>query len=203
VRLSPRFEAALRYAVDVHRGQLRPGTAIPYIAHPLAVCAIVLEAGGDEDQAIAGLLHDAAEDQGGARRLRDIGERFGERVETIVKGCTDSLEQPRPPWRLRKERYLSHLRQAPADELLVALADKLHNARAVLNDYRALGDRVWERFEGGRDYASWYQAELAAVFRERLPGPLATEMSDLVDRIRSAGSAGQLTLGDDPVERRA
>ena len=147
----------------------------------------MLEAGGDEEQAIAGLLHDAAEDQGGARRLQEIGKRFGERVRRIVEGCTDSLEEPRPSWRLRKERYLSHVREAPEDELLVAMADKLHNARAVLLDYHTLGDRVWERFEGGRDYAYWYQAELASIFSERLPGPLATEMSDIVDRICSAG----------------
>jgi (p)ppGpp synthase/HD superfamily hydrolase len=187
VRLGPRFDEALGYAVEVHRHQLRPGTAIPYVAHPLAVCAIVLEAGGDEEQAIAALLHDAAEDQGGARRLEEIRERFGERVKTIVAGCTDSLEEPRPPWRQRKQRYLLHLRQAPMDELLVALADKLHNARAVLLDYRTHGDRVWGRFEGGRDYAYWYQAELASVFGLRLPGPLASEMSDIVEQIRRTG----------------
>jgi (p)ppGpp synthase/HD superfamily hydrolase len=140
----------------------------------------VLEAGGDDDQAIAALLHDAAEDHGGRRRLDDIRQRFGERVATIVEGCTDSLDEPRPPWRQRKERYLDHLRKAPGEVLLVALADKLHNARSVLRDYRQHGDAVWSRFSGGRDYATWYLANLARLFADRCPGPMADELDMVV-----------------------
>ena len=147
------------------------------------MCSLVLEAGGDEDQAIAALLHDTAEDHGGRQRLDDIRHRFGERVAAIVEGCTDSLDQPRPPWRQRKERYLDHLRQASDDVLLVALADKLHNARSVLADYRQHGEAIWSRFAGGRDYATWYLAELARLFARKRPGVLADELSRVVDEI--------------------
>jgi len=146
----------------------------------MAVCALVLEAGGDEDQAIAALLHDTAEDHGGRKRLEDIRQRFGERVAAIVEGCTDSLDRPKPPWRVRKERYLGHLAQASDDVLLVAVADKLHNARSVLTDYRQHGEAVWSRFAAGRDYASWYLVELARLFSDRRPGPLADELGRLV-----------------------
>src|SRR5438874_6528572 len=129
--LSRGFNLAFEFASGLHHEQVRKGVGTPYIAHPMAVCALVLEAGGDEDQAIAALLHDTAEDHGGRKRLEDIRQRFGERVAAIVEGCTDSLDRPKPPWRVRKEHYLGHLAQASDDVLLVALADKLHNARSV------------------------------------------------------------------------
>ncbi len=174
--LTDRFDAALAYASRIHRDQRRNGTAIPYVSHLLAVASLTLEHGGDEDQAIAALLHDAAEDQGGAARLADIEARFGPGVARIVADCTDSWIEPRPPWRERKEAYLASLpRKAPAS-LLVSLADKTHNARAIVADLRCHGEAVWDRFNTGRDGTIWYYARLAEVFGSHLPGPLAEEL---------------------------
>lgn len=142
--LTPRFEAALVYASQVHAGQKRKGTEIPYIAHLLSVAGIVLEEDGDEDEAIAALLHDAVEDQGGQARLEDIGSRFGDRVAEIVEGCTDADTIPKPEWQERKERHLAHLRGASSSVLEVSAADKLHNARAILAGYRIHGESALE-----------------------------------------------------------
>src|SRR5436309_13050206 len=146
--LGERFADALAYAADVHRDQVRKSTAIPYVAHLLAVAARVLEDGGREGEAIAALLHDAPEDQGGEARLADIRDRFGDRVADIVEACSDTFESPKPPWRGRKEAYLAHLRDPATaiDVLRVSAADKLNNATAILRDLRQLGPRVWERF---------------------------------------------------------
>jgi (p)ppGpp synthase/HD superfamily hydrolase len=127
--LTRRFELALQFASGLHHSQCRKGTPIPYISHLMAVSALVLEAGGDEDLAIAALLHDAVEDQGGAPTLQIIRRMFGDRVANVVMECSDTDREPKPPWRERKERYLTHLLSASADALLVSMADKLHNAR--------------------------------------------------------------------------
>jgi GTP pyrophosphokinase len=132
----------------------------------LSVAALVLEAGGDEDQAIAALLHDVVEDCGGAPVLDEIRHEFGDRVARIVDGCTDSDEEPKPPWRERKERYLRHLQQGGEDVRLVSLADKLHNVRSIVLDYRYLGDKVWERFTGGREGTLWYYRALVEIYRQ-------------------------------------
>jgi (p)ppGpp synthase/HD superfamily hydrolase len=140
--LGRRFERALLFATRKHAGQTRKGTTVPYVAHLLSVAGLVLEAGGDEDLAIAALLHDVVEDCGGAPMLREIRRRFGQRVAHVVEGCTDSDLDPKPPWRQRKQDYLKHLRTADADVRLVSAADKLHNTRSVLTDYRQIGERV-------------------------------------------------------------
>src|SRR5947207_117716 len=134
MNLSPKFTEALVYATEVHGGQLRKKTQIPYIGHLLGVTAIAMEYGANETEAIAALLHDAVEDCGGAARQRDINEKFGEAVGEIVAGCTDSDETPKPPWRERKEKYIAHLATASASTRLVSAADKLHNTRAVLHN---------------------------------------------------------------------
>lgn len=159
-----------------HGGQTRKGTDIPYVSHLLAVASLVLEAGGDEDMAIAGLLHDTIEDT--AVTAEDITSRFGPRVASIVEGCTDTDETPKPPWRPRKERYLAHLRspETPAEVLVVSRADKLHNARTMLLDHRALGDAFWSRFNAGVEDQRWYLSSLVDVFTERLPGPMTDEL---------------------------
>jgi len=175
-----RFEAALTYATHLHRDQTRKGTDIPYVGHLLGVASLVIEDGGSEDEAIAGLLHDAVEDQGGAPRLEDIRTRFGERVATLVAGCTDADTTPKPPWRQRKEAYLAHLRKATADVLRVSAADKLYNARAILEDYRALGEALWPRFSEGRDEILWYYRSLVGIFLERGPARLAGELARAV-----------------------
>jgi (p)ppGpp synthase/HD superfamily hydrolase len=183
--LTARFEDALGYAVRLHAGQLRKGTAIPYVAHPLAVAGLVLEHGGDEDEAIAALLHDAAEDCGGRPVLDEICARFGERVAAIVEGCSDSLTAgEKAPWWERKTEYLKHLRKAPPSVRLVSAADKLHNARAILADYRAIGDDLWERFTAKRDGTLWYYGTLVDLFRDLGPHHLAEELTRVVSELR-------------------
>jgi (p)ppGpp synthase/HD superfamily hydrolase len=178
--LSSLFEHALAYAVYLHRGQIRKGSGIPYIAHLLSVCSRVLTQGGNETQAIAALLHDAAEDQGGQATLDEISKRFGPGVAAIVSDCTDSWVEPKPAWRPRKEAYLAKLPGKPASSLLVSLADKTDNAEAILADYRVLGDALWSRFAGGREGTIWYYSELTAIFDRVLPGPLASDLSRAV-----------------------
>lgn len=182
---SPRFKDALAYAADAHAHQTRKGTSIPYIAHVLAVASIALEHGADEDEAIAALLHDVVEDAGGRPRLADVAARFGARVAAIVDGCTDAYVEPKPAWRPRKEAYLAHLETAPASVLLVSAADKLHNARAILADHRAIGPAIWGRFNGGRAGTLWYYRALADAFTRRCPGRLATEIADVVTALES------------------
>ena len=163
--LSLRFDEAFAYASRLHACQQRKGTDIPYLAHLLAVTAIVLEYGGGEDEAIAALLHDAIEDQGGPATRAEIRHRFGEHVVDIVDGCTDAETVPKPPWRQRKEAYVAHVGDASSSVRLVSAADKLHNARSILADYRQLGEALWDRFRGGRDGTLWYYRALVDAFR--------------------------------------
>ena len=183
--LTDRFDAALAYASRIHREQRRKGTAVPYVSHLLAVASLTLEHGGNEDQAIAALLHDAAEDQGGQARLDDISLNFGPAVAKIVGDCTDSWTEPKPPWRERKETYLAEIPRKSADSLLVSLADKTHNARAIVADLRVHGEALWGRFTGGRDGTLWYYAELAKIFGAHCPGPLAEELRRQTEEMRS------------------
>ncbi len=187
--LSSRFQDALVYATQVHARQLRKGTNVPYVSHILIVAGIVLENGGDEDEAIAALLHDAVEDQGGEVRLADIRARFGDRVGNIVLGCSDTTIEPKPPWEGRKRRYLAHVPSASPSERLVSAADKLANARAILMDYRALGDDVWKRFNASPGQILWYYRELVRAFRQAGPTPVVDELDRIVTEIeRLAGS---------------
>ena len=142
----------MTYAHDVHQGQFRTGTGVPYIAHVLGVAAIAMEYAGSEDEAIGALLHDAAEDGGGEATLAEIRARFGDAVADIVLGCSDSLvEDPEDklPWRDRKENYLAHLENASQSVCLVSAADKLHNVRSIIRDYHEHGDAIWMRFRAG------------------------------------------------------
>jgi (p)ppGpp synthase/HD superfamily hydrolase len=181
--LSDRFDAALIYAAEVHRGQRKAGRT-PYLAHLLAVAAIVLQYGGGEDEAIAALLHDAVEDHGGLPRLEDIRARFGEAVATIVLGCTDDLSQPEAPWRARKEAYLAHVAAGPPAIVLVSAADKLDNLRAMARDYRADGEAIWARRKTGREARLWYCRALADALRATGHAPaLVAEVGRQVDEI--------------------
>ncbi len=157
---SGRLDAAFALARELHGGQVRKGTAIPYVSHLMAVASLVLEAGGDEDLAIAALLHDAVEDQGGPATAARIREQFGDRVHDVVQGCTDTNVVPKPPWRARKEAYVAHARVAPADVKVVSTADKLHNERSILADHARVGDAVWSRFSAKRAEIAWYYASL-------------------------------------------
>ena len=191
--LSGRFEEALVWAAQLHRDQLRKGTPVPYVAHLLGVTSIALQYGADEDEAIAALLHDAVEDQGGEPTLLEIERRFGDRVAAIVAGCTDAMVQPKPPWRQRKETYLAHLPQALPSVRLVSAADKLHNARALASDYRLLGETLWSRFTGGRAGTLWYYRTLVEAFRTAETTSLVEELDRVVsDFERLAAQEGDL-----------
>lgn len=172
--LTGRFDEALAYASRIHRTQLRKVSAIPYVSHLLAVAAIALENGADEDQAIAALLHDAVEDQGGLERLADIRDRFGDAVAAMVADCSDSHEEPKPEWRPRKETYIASLTHKSPRSLAVSLADKTHNVSTINADLRAVGASVWDRFTRGKEGSLWYYRALADAFAQLLPGHAAT-----------------------------
>ena len=179
-----RFVAAMTYAHQVHQGQRRKGTGIPYIAHVLGVAAIAMEYGATEDEAIGALLHDAAEDGGGEATLAEIRARFGDAVGDIVLGCSDSLvEDPEEklPWRERKENYLAHLELASQSVCLVSASDKLHNVRSIIRDYRAHGEDVWERFQGRREGTLWYYETVADALLRRYRSQLTRDLQDAVD----------------------
>lgn len=179
-RLGPRFNQALLFASKMHAQQTKKGTGVPYIAHLLGVVSLVLEAGGDEDLAIAALLHDVVEDCGGLPVLGKVRRRFGERVARIVDGCTDSYTDPKPPWRERKQQYLRKLHDEDDDTRLVSAADKLYNARSLLSDYRYLGESIWERFTGKRAGTLWYYRALVEEFRQHAPNRLTQELERVV-----------------------
>jgi (p)ppGpp synthase/HD superfamily hydrolase len=185
VVVGERFVVAVGEAVRLHAHQARKSTDVPYISHLLAVAGLVLEYGGDEDQAIAALLHDAPEDQGGTRVLALIRARFGHRVAAIVEGCSDTFEKPKPPWRPRKEAFLARLAHLEPDVWLVVLADKVHNARKIVDDLRVSGPATLDRFNGGRDGTLWYYGTGAAELTVVAPGPLADELVVLAAEMRS------------------
>ena len=167
--LSDRYRDALGLAFELHRTQERKASGVPYVAHVIGVSSLALEYGADEDGAIAALLHDAVEDQGGPPVLARIQREFGDKVASIVELCTDSLEKPKLPWRPRKERYVAHLRDAPPDAQLVSACDKLYNLRSIIADYRTAGETLWQRFAGGREGVLWYYRALGAAFSAENP----------------------------------
>lgn len=185
MELSVRFEKALVFATQLHARQVRKGSGIPYISHLLAVAALVLEYGGNEDEAIAALLHDAIEDQGGDATRQEIRQRFGEVVVEIVDGCTDADTTPKPPWRPRKEAYIEHLYDASPSILLVSAADKLHNTRSILNDYRVVGEKLWPRFKAGKEGTLWYYRALLTVYQRRGVTPLILELERVVNELEA------------------
>jgi (p)ppGpp synthase/HD superfamily hydrolase len=178
--LSDRFFDAVRYAGEAHAGQFRKGTNVPYIGHLLGVASIVIDAGGDEDEAIAALLHDTAEDSGGRARLDDIRVRFGDRVARIVEACTDAWEIPKKPWIDRKRAYVEHASVLKPDELRVSAADKVHNAYAILRDLRLHGDTIWTRFNAPSADVIWYYEALVRAYRTAGGGPLVEELARIV-----------------------
>ena len=183
-KLSGRFDDAFRYAHEVHASQQRKGTNAPYIAHLMGVASIVLDDGGSEDEAIAALLHDAAEDHGGRPRLEDIRRRFGDAVARIVEDCTDSWDTAKRPWAERKQAYIQHARTLPPSSLRVSAADKVHNSYAILRDLRNSGETVWERFNAAADDVVSYYEHLVRSFREAGSSPLADELDRIVRGIR-------------------
>lgn len=181
--LSARFQEAFSFAFHLHQNQYRKGVRIPYMAHLLTVTALVIEHGGNEDQAIAALLHDAVEDQGGLPTLELIKRKFGDHVAEIVEGCTDAYTQPKPPWKGRKSAYLAKLSTAEESILLVSLADKVHNARSILIDLNQEGSSVWDKFTGEKEGTLWYYQSLVEIFDKTRFTILKNELHQLVDEI--------------------
>jgi (p)ppGpp synthase/HD superfamily hydrolase len=182
---SSRFTEALIYATEIHSGQYRKSSGIPYISHLLAVCALVIENGGDEDQAIAALLHDTAEDQGGEATLEDIRTRFGDRVAGLVADLSDTFESPKPPWRARKEAYLTHLPTAHSDAWVISLADKFHNVSTIIAEHHSIETAIWSLFKSGREETVWYYRTLADLFTKLYPGYLSNELNRVVTELEN------------------
>jgi (p)ppGpp synthase/HD superfamily hydrolase len=200
MQLSRQFEKAVIYATRIHGGQRRKKTRIPYIAHILGVAAIALEYGANETEAIAALLHDAVEDCGGARRLRDIERKFGKKVAKIVEGCTDTDQTPKPPWLERKQAYVAHVRHAPMPTKLVSASDKLHNVRAILMDYRQEGEKLWSRFNSGKRGALWYYRALVDAFRGKRIRPLVQEIDRTLTELELLSNKGARIDQPPPVQ---
>jgi (p)ppGpp synthase/HD superfamily hydrolase len=188
---SKRFAKAFAYAARLHARQRRKGTNKPYIGHLMSVASIVIAYGGDEEMAIAALLHDAVEDAGGLKRLREIRRKFGKRVAEIVDGCTDSYGEPKAPWLERKQKYIAHVTAEPEDTRLVSAADKLSNARDILEDVRADGIVAFERFTGKKDGTLWYYRTLVDVFRAAGTNPLVEELDRVVKELEKIAASGK------------
>jgi (p)ppGpp synthase/HD superfamily hydrolase len=186
--LGPRLQQAFRYAAEKHAGQTRKQTAVPYLSHLMAVASLVLETGGDEDMAIAALLHDVVEDCGGLPRLRDVRKQFGPRVAMIVEGCTDAYVEPKPEWLQRKKDYLRELKHADAETRLVSASDKLHNVRTILADYRQQGEAVWRRFTGKKEGTLWYYRALCDEYQRWSPNRITRELEIAVTELERAVS---------------
>ena len=192
VYLTEKFQTAMAYATEQHRDQSRKSTTITYICHPFGVASLVLEAGGDEDQAIAALLHDVPEDCGGEPRLKEIAVKFGPRVEKIVRGCSDSLvEDPeeKAPWKERKEVHINHLYDADLDILTVTAADKAHNARSIATDLQNQGPILWDRFNATREDIIWYYDSVYKVLEsKRVSLALLTPLRNAIDIMKATGA---------------
>ena len=185
-KLTERFVEALQYASELHRTQTRKGGDIPYLGHLLSVSSLVVEGGGTETQAIAALLHDAVEDQGGAPVLAEIERRFGPEVARIVDECSDTDQVPKPPWEARKKTYIDHLGYASEATILVSLADKLDNARAILRDYRVHGPALWQRFNMKDPQKHlWYYTSLLAVFKVKNTTWLVDELERVLGELEA------------------
>lgn len=178
--LGSAFEKALVYATRLHARQKKKGNGQPYIGHLLGVTALVIANGGSEDEAVAALLHDAVEDQGGLPTLRAIRRRFGRRIADIVESCSDSLTTPKPPWKERKAKYVARVRHATPAVRLVTAADKLDNVRMIITDLRQEGDQVWSRFTGGKEGSLWYYRAMFETLKEAGSTPLVEELGRAV-----------------------
>jgi len=213
MNLSDRFSSALVYATELHADQRRKISGAPYVSHLLRVAGIALAHGADEDEAIAALLHDAIEDQGGRRIRGQIRRRFGARVVEIVDGCSDTDQDPKPPWRQRKQAYLARLKDASASVRLVCACDKLDNARSILTSYLRLGESLWDRFSGGRDGVLWYYRSVVGALKQAGTNQLVDELDRVVSEIertvaqaagtrKSPGRRNRAAPGKKPVKKR-
>ncbi len=188
-RLTSRFAQAVALAVELHGAQRRKVSGGPYVAHLLKVAGIALDHGADEDEAIAALLHDAVEDQGGAAARDEIRRRFGDRVAEIVDAVSDTDQTPKPPWRQRKDRHIEHLASASPSARLIAAADKLDNARSLLSDYQDRGEAIWDHFRGGREGTLWYYRAMVEALRQPGSTPLVEELDRVVRQLEEAATS--------------
>lgn len=184
VSYSERLVEAFAFTFELHRRQRRKGTEVPYLTHLLAVAALVGEHGGEEDQVIAALLHDAVEDQGGKETLERIRAKFGDTVASYVAGCSDSDTEPKPPWRERKEQYLATVTHASPQLKLIVAADKCHNVQSITRDLKTIGDSVWNRFRGGKEGTLWYYAEVVRALAQGWQHTLLGELAEAVDKLQ-------------------
>jgi (p)ppGpp synthase/HD superfamily hydrolase len=182
--LSPRFDEALVLASTLHREQARKASGVPYVAHLLGVAALVLEEGGSEEMAIAALLHDAAEDQGGESVLENISAAFGAEVARWVRQSSDSFTHPKPAWETRKQHHIAQIPAADREARLIMLADKVHNARSILADHARVGAEVWQRFSVPRERTLWYYESLLGVFDRALSPVLYDTLTECVQRMK-------------------
>ena len=182
--LTNKLDRAFSYAHEVHDGQFKKGTLVPYLGHLMGVSSIVLGDGGTEDEAVAALLHDAAEDHGGRARLDDIRSRFGDDVARIVEDCTDSWDTPKPSWLARKQAYIQRARTLSSPSLRVSIADKVHNTYGILRDLRNIGEKVWERYDVSADDVLAYYESLVRAYREAGGGRLVDELERIVRGIQ-------------------
>ena len=185
MKLTDKFNEALSYAERLHRNQKRKGTDIPYISHLMTVSSIVLEYGGNEEEAIAALLHDAVEDQGGEMTYKYIKTKFGHNIASIVLDCSDTWKQIKPSWRERKESYIRNLEKKKSSSLLVSLADKTHNAESILSDHFEIGENIWLRFNGGKKETLWYYSELSKSFSKLINNKLTIRFNKVVKQLQS------------------
>lgn len=183
--LTERFQRAFELALNLHREQLRKASQTPYIAHLMTVASLVLENGGNEDQAIAALLHDAVEDAGGLDTLAKIREDFGDVVADLVDGCTDSYTQPKAEWKSRKIAYLEKIKNSSDEVKLISLSDKVHNARSILRDLHLIGDKTWDKFQGKKTGTLWYYQSLAKIFDDAPYPALKNELRNLIDELHT------------------
>ena len=185
IPISPRFRQALDYAATLHAEHTRKGSGIAYVSHLLGVAALAIEYGANEDEAIAALLHDAVEDQGGPPTLEAIRKSYGDEVARIVDACSDTDEVPKPPWKERKEAYLEHLESADESVRLVSCCDKIHNLRAILSDYRHFGSEVFDRFKAGQEGTMWYYAALSETFTRLGPERPASDFANVLSTLQT------------------
>ena len=202
-KLGRRLQRAFRYAAEKHDGQTRKQTAVPYLSHLMAVASLVLEAGGDEDMAIAAFLHDVVEDCGGMPRLREVRQQFGGRVAKMVEGCTDSFGEPKPEWVERKKNYLREVKHADVNTRLVSASDKLHNVRTILADYRQHGEAIWTRFTGKKEGTLWYYRALSDEYQRRSPNRITRELEVAVAELERALGTKTRARDGRPVKKKS
>jgi len=188
VSYSDRFVRAFALAEALHRPQRRKGSDVPYITHLMAVAALVGEYGGDEDQVVAALLHDAVEDQGGSATLRRIRDEFGDAVARYVEACSDAHDEPKGPWLQRKQTFLAALRDAPTEVKLIVAADKLHNVRTLIKDHHEVGDRLWDRFTGRKQGTLWYYRQSLDALAAGWDHPILRALRETVEQLEELGA---------------